>query len=393
MAEYVYTGTRAWSTVKASQNGDGTGTFWERSFLPLADRVYSLGKAFTASGTPSLTVSLDAYSAVPADPDGTSLVGLGAISGTGWTGGLLRTVMEAMVAMIDTLSNDKVDKGGDTMTGGLAIGSSGSPQNLEVWGTTTLKNTATASAGIVAQNSGNGDGIGTTGAGTGAGIAATGGGASGTGGVFMAGSGNGQGLDVAGTGTGVGATIQGGANGRGALISAGGGNNAGAEISGTGTGAGVKAFAGASNANAVEATATGTGYAVNCLAGGVHFGGSQPASNADPGANMAHGTNQTKAWVNVETTGLGAYVINDAYNVASCSLASTYIEVTFARAFANADYACTVTNGDGTALSPSVDYANSTTGKVRIKLYDIAGTAQNFNTDVLKLAVTIVGRQ
>jgi len=42
VAEYVLPDSPAWDEVKAAQNGDGTGTFWANSFLPLWGRLSAI---------------------------------------------------------------------------------------------------------------------------------------------------------------------------------------------------------------------------------------------------------------------------------------------------------------------------------------------------------------
>jgi len=210
--------------------------------------------------------------------------------------------------------------------------------------------------------------------GSGRGIQATGGDASGTGGWFLGGETNGIGIEATGDGTGSGAVITGGSTGVGLEVSAGGGNT-----------------------NGIEAFATGTGFALSCEVGGVQFNGTQPTATADPGANAAHGTNQVKAFAHITTTGLGStagdIALVDGYNVASATFAvGNGVILTFARAFANANYSVQVTNGDGTAVHGVWDYSLSSTSVCRIKLF-LGTTLQPPESTALRFAVTISGRQ
>jgi hypothetical protein len=224
---------------------------------------------------------------------------------------------------------------------------------------------------IVTQSTANGNGATITANGTGRGVEVTGGGSSGTGGWFLGGNTNGIGVEATGDGTGSGAVIQGGATGIGLEVSAGGGNT-----------------------NGIEAYATGTGFALACEAGGVQFNGTQPAKTADPGGNAAHATNQVKAWAHITTDGAGNATIEDGYNIATAvPAAGDGVDLTFARAMANALYAVTVTNLDGTALFGVANYALSSTTSVRAKLFDAAGAVQQSNLVALRFAVVVHARQ
>lgn len=50
MAEYTLVDSPAWDTVSASQNGDGTSTFWTNSFLPMFGRLSALAEYLDYNG-------------------------------------------------------------------------------------------------------------------------------------------------------------------------------------------------------------------------------------------------------------------------------------------------------------------------------------------------------
>jgi hypothetical protein len=116
MAEYILTGSRAWPTVYASQNGDGTGTFWANSFLPFFDRLTNLAHYLVEGGAvPASGVSLNSQTGA----GGASLVGVPAYAGAGftWSAGTLGVTLEAMAAYFDSF----IPAAGGTVTGNLFI--------------------------------------------------------------------------------------------------------------------------------------------------------------------------------------------------------------------------------------------------------------------------------
>lgn len=202
----------------------------------------------------------------------------------------------------------------------------------------------TGSTAIAANAIGDGNGIEATGAGTGSGA------------LFVAGNTNGIGVQSFGRGTGSGAQIEGGSNGIGARIGAGGGNNIGADI-----------------------YASGTSPALRINAG-INFNGTQPAYNADPGANIAHAPAIPKAWAVIQLNGIGGCTVgSDSFNIddASIVITSTYVEVYWKRAFTTANYAVVVT-GEFTGsqfIVASFNKGSQTTTKARIHFRDLIGGA------------------
>lgn len=234
-------------------------------------------------------------------------------------------------------------------------------------------NTVNFTKGINVSNSvPNGDAIGAIGNGTGRGITATGGTSNGTGGRFKGGTTNGIGLEAEGTGTGFGAQIQGGTNGGGLNVSAGGGNNHG-----------------------IDAYSTGTGHAIRCQQGNIQLNGTEPAASADPGQHVLSAAHYSKAWATVQLDGGGGYAIGDNINVASLTVTATYVEVTWARAFANANYAPIITGEDTGTLFVvgAFQKGSQTTAKTRIRFRDaITNAYLDPSNEIFFFTIDVKGR-
>jgi hypothetical protein len=130
----------------------------------------------------------------------------------------------------------------------------------------------------------------------------------------------------------------------------------------------------------------------------VLLGATQPAKNADPGANnRLYSTNTLKAWGKISTDGAGSYTIDDGYNIASVTVNAAYVEITWARAFANADYAPCVTASIPfvpNAVLPNVSFPNQTTTKTRVYFYDVIGAAALApTTNIVQFSINVPGRQ
>lgn len=143
---------------------------------------------------------------------------------------------------------------------------------------------------------------------------------------------------------------------------------------------------------------TGTLSGTISLSATTTLSATQPAKNADPGGNnRLYSTNTAKAWAKITTDGAGSYTIDDGYNIASCTVAATYVEVTWARAFATADYAPTVTAGIPflpNAINATIGYLSQTTAKTRIHFWDIVGAATlNPATNSVVFFLSVMGRQ
>jgi hypothetical protein len=169
----------------------------------------------------------------------------------------------------------------------------------------------------------------------------------------------------------------------------------GAFQGGATSGAGVIAIGGGGNAPGVDARGDGSGPAVQCTTGGVLFAGEQPAYNADPGQNMAHATNQAKAWAVITTDGSGgASISSESYNVSSVDISGVFsCVVTFARAMSSSVYAATVTNRTPHARLPSVSDTGSNASHVMILLYDSAAALINWQTTPIKVSLHVDARQ
>jgi hypothetical protein len=130
-----------------------------------------------------------------------------------------------------------------------------------------------------------------------------------------------------GAGSQAGITTTGGPTNAPGIVATGGGNAPGVQATGAGTGAGIQATG-------------GTGApALDCLSGGVKFSGTALVNSVDPGANVLHGLGAAKAVAHITTNGSGGFTLaTDGLNIASVNLTTTYVEVTFARAFASVVY-------------------------------------------------------
>ena len=112
--------------------------------------------------------------------------------------------------------------------------------------------------------------------------------------------------------------------------------------------------------------------------------GAQPTSSANPGENTAHSTNISKAWATITTDGAGNATVQDGLNIASLAVVADtgplnpgYVEVTFTRAFANANYAPVVTcqGGGLSMIVGSVASSPKTTTAMRVYFWDVQGGA------------------
>lgn len=125
----------------------------------------------------------------------------------------------------------------------------------------------------------------------------------------------------------------------------------------------------------------------------IHFTGAQPASNADPGANTAYALTQSKVLGHITTNGSGGVSVVDGFNIASVAIVSGRVEITFARAFASADYVPTLTKFNGVSGIVVGDYTNSTSGKLAVLHFTDAGASVDPSASALRFAVDIKGRQ
>lgn len=119
----------------------------------------------------------------------------------------------------------------------------------------------------------------------------------------------------------------------------------------------------------------------------------QPASTADPGANGVYSTHIAKSWCTITTDGGGGATVSDGLNVASVAVAATKVTITFARAFANANYAPCM-HGTGSVLAFIVGaFGIRTTTTLEIFLWDVLGAAAiNPSTQIVTFAVSVFGR-
>lgn len=120
----------------------------------------------------------------------------------------------------------------------------------------------------------------------------------------------------------------------------------------------------------------------------------QPVPTADPGANTLHSTNVEKAWANITTDGAGGYTINDGFNIASCTLNAAYVEVTWARAFANANYAATVTVFSAGATFYVACLTLQTSASVKVAIASILAAVADIDptATAIRFAIRASGR-
>lgn len=128
--------------------------------------------------------------------------------------------------------------------------------------------------------------------------------------------------------------------------------------------------------------------------GSISFTGTQPAAGADPGANVANALTQSRAWGKITCNGLGAVTVDDNLGIASASVTSTYVQLTFARAFAGANYAPTITSLDGTTVRHYQSNASTMTGTtLRVHVFDSAGAVVDPTANICRFSIDAKGRQ
>ena len=120
---------------------------------------------------------------------------------------------------------------------------------------------------------------------------------------------------------------------------------------------------------------------------------SQPAKDEDPAPNVLHATNIVKAWGYITTDGAGNATLEDGFNISTLTVTSTYIEITFAHAFANAKYAPLVSSGDNPGQVPQVYMAGATTTTCRVYFQSHAGGGVDPSTVAVHLIIHVCGRQ
>lgn len=225
------------------------------------------------------------------------------------------------------------------------------------------------------------------------GITATGG-ASGGHGVQAQGGAGGTGITATGGSLAAGGVFNGGASGANGVIATATGNGAGGVFTGNGSGAGITATGGATGKGIVCDSGSSTVAAIDIGTGNAIFTGAQPSATADPGADhYLCPTNICKAWAMVSTDGAGSVTLNDGYNIASVSVTTTYVLVTFARAFASTNYAPVATDCGAPSAIPWVDWATRSTTTLRISFQQYGGGAVNPATNVVRFGLHVMGRQ
>jgi hypothetical protein len=114
-------------------------------------------------------------------------------------------------------------------------------------------------------------------------------------------------------------------------------------------------------------------------------------SNAPEGPSSLVLTNTLRAYARFSTDGAGGVTVVDGVNIASATVDALDIIVTFAHAFANANYAATTS---ATSIGVIANPHSQTTTTMKIRQYDASLSATvNPSTDVGFVALTIGGRQ
>lgn len=300
-----------------------------------------------------------------------------------------------------------VGTGGATGQGGTFTAGGGNAAGLVATGAGTgdgLKGTGGSSAGVGVEGVG--------GAGGGTGVVGTGTGSGGFGGVFTGGTNSAGVVATGGSGTSPGVSATGA--GTGAGIAGTGGSSAGSGVEGTGgaAGVGVKGTGGSTSGVGVQGIGTGTGAGGSFTAGTAASGGT-PSAAAELNSGYLKFTSTTApssgtavagyvtpisplaAWGRFTTDGAGNVTIDDAMNVASASISAGTILVTFASAFANANYAVTpgssIASAGGVGVGPVV--VGQTTTTFNLGLDKATGTGQSLATTACTLHFHAAGRQ
>lgn len=148
---------------------------------------------------------------------------------------------------------------------------------------------------------------------------------------------------------------------------------------------------GAAGTFGTNAAATSTFLGPVVLSNVVSLDATQPTSTTDVGANKLYATNTLRAYARFSTDGAGGVTVVDGVNIASATVDALDIIVTFAHAFANANYAATTS---ATSIGVIANPHTQTTTTMKIRQYDASLSATvNPSTDVGFVALTIGGRQ
>lgn len=172
-------------------------------------------------------------------------------------------------------------------------------------------------------------------------------------------------------------------------------------FSGTHTLAGTTAISGTLNANGttnlagvntISGPTTHSGALTYSNANGIAMTGTQPAYNANPGANKVHATNTCKAWVTF-TNVSSVVTIHDGFNILGVSVTGTTLVVQFVEPMANLFY-CVMANDWG---NEAVFYpvANGGHGLLSVVLQPKDASGVNIDPVITtnRVMVMVFGRQ
>jgi hypothetical protein len=126
----------------------------------------------------------------------------------------------------------------------------------------------------------------------------------------------------------------------------------------------------------------------------LQFDGPGVTTGADPGADTYDSGNIPKVVGRIVTDGVGGYTVaSSGKNLGLATLGATYLDINFIRPFANAEYTPVTSNISGTSDYATVDYANSTTTKIRLQMRDSTGALLDPSATVCRWSLIVMGRQ
>jgi hypothetical protein len=106
-------------------------------------------------------------------------------------------------------------------------------------------------------------------------------------------------------------------------------------------------------------------------------------------------SNLPRVWGNVSSNGSGSVTLNDGFNVTSVTLpGSSLIRITFAQAFANANFACITSLQDKLAFAAGSTMTQGySTTKVDVKFHNAAGSGVDPSTNAVGFDFVCFGNQ
>lgn len=214
-----------------------------------------------------------------------------------------------------------------------------------------------------------------------------------TSGIGVVGVGAGASVGVSGTG--------GGTDGSGVLGTGGATNGKGVVGQGTGSGAGVQGIGGTTGvggtfANGTAATGGTRQNAVTLTNGDLSMSGVTNPTSTTGGTNILTPKGLVKSWGYFKTAA-GVCTIQDGLNVASCSVGSALVTVTFTTAMANANYALIPGGSSNTTPTHATytddNFSRGTGGFALVSRNAATGAALNCSTNNCEGSFVVFGAQ